>query len=206
MPASAPRKPVQQLFDLSGKVSLVTGARGLLGQAFAEALAEAGSRVVVSSRDAELGPRLCPLAAQPRRCPAHGRGDRLSRSHVDRARLCAGCRAGRANSDPGQQRPSPGEKRLAQRLGRGIQPANVAGHRLFPIGPGSAQSCRRTFAAGQHHDAGIDVRPRGLVPRGVRGSLSGQPGGVSRAQRRHRPAYAAPGRVLGRRRRARELS
>lgn len=44
---------LQQLFDLAGRTSLVTGARGLLGRAFAEALAEAGSRVVVSSRDVE---------------------------------------------------------------------------------------------------------------------------------------------------------
>jgi gluconate 5-dehydrogenase len=42
-----------RLFDLSGKVSLVTGARGHLGRALAEALAEAGSRVVVTSREAQ---------------------------------------------------------------------------------------------------------------------------------------------------------
>jgi gluconate 5-dehydrogenase len=42
---------VQQLFDLRGRVALVTGGAGWLGGAFAEALAEAGARVVVSSRD-----------------------------------------------------------------------------------------------------------------------------------------------------------
>ncbi|HEY5311043.1 MAG TPA: SDR family oxidoreductase, partial [Pirellulales bacterium] len=47
-----------QLFDLSGKVSLVTGARGHLGRALAEALAEAGSRVVVTSRDAQAAETL----------------------------------------------------------------------------------------------------------------------------------------------------
>lgn len=41
---------VQQLFDLSGTVSLVTGACGHLGKAIAQGLAEAGSSVVVSSR------------------------------------------------------------------------------------------------------------------------------------------------------------
>lgn len=42
---------VQELFDLSGRVALVTGASGHLGGALARALAEAGSCVVVSSRD-----------------------------------------------------------------------------------------------------------------------------------------------------------
>lgn len=50
MPESEPT--VQQLFDLSGKTSLVTGASGYLGSAMARALAEAGSRIVVASRDA----------------------------------------------------------------------------------------------------------------------------------------------------------
>jgi len=42
---------VQQLFDLSGQAALVTGATGYLGAALAEALAEAGARVIVASRD-----------------------------------------------------------------------------------------------------------------------------------------------------------
>lgn len=44
------RKSVKELLDLSGKVALVTGASGHLGKAMAEGLAEAGARVVVSSR------------------------------------------------------------------------------------------------------------------------------------------------------------
>jgi len=48
------REPtIQELFDLSGKTSLVTGASGYLGGAMARALAEAGSRVAVTSRDAD---------------------------------------------------------------------------------------------------------------------------------------------------------
>jgi gluconate 5-dehydrogenase len=42
---------VQELFDLTGRVALVTGASGYLGSALADALAEAGSRVIVASRD-----------------------------------------------------------------------------------------------------------------------------------------------------------
>jgi NAD(P)-dependent dehydrogenase (short-subunit alcohol dehydrogenase family) len=40
---------VQQLFDLSGRVALITGADGYLGFSMARALAEAGCRVVVAS-------------------------------------------------------------------------------------------------------------------------------------------------------------
>ena len=42
---------VRDLFNLSGRVALVTGATGYLGSAVARALAEAGARIVVSSRD-----------------------------------------------------------------------------------------------------------------------------------------------------------
>jgi gluconate 5-dehydrogenase len=44
---------IQRLFDLSGRTALVTGARGHLGRALADALAEAGARVIVSSRNLE---------------------------------------------------------------------------------------------------------------------------------------------------------
>lgn len=43
---------VGQLFDLTGRVALITGASGYLGSAMARALAEAGARVVCASRDA----------------------------------------------------------------------------------------------------------------------------------------------------------
>ncbi|MBT7974924.1 MAG: SDR family NAD(P)-dependent oxidoreductase, partial [Candidatus Marinimicrobia bacterium] len=41
---------INALFDLTGRTALVTGASGFLGQSLARALAEAGARVVVSSR------------------------------------------------------------------------------------------------------------------------------------------------------------
>lgn len=46
-------RSVQQLFDLSGKVAIVTGAAGWLGSAMSRALAEAGATLVVTSRHAE---------------------------------------------------------------------------------------------------------------------------------------------------------
>ncbi len=51
---STPADPtVQQLFDLTGKRALITGASGYLGTAMARALAEAGAVVVTASRDQE---------------------------------------------------------------------------------------------------------------------------------------------------------
>lgn len=46
---------VFELFDLTGRVALITGASGWLGTAMAAALAEAGANVVVASRDAGSG-------------------------------------------------------------------------------------------------------------------------------------------------------
>ena len=44
---------IQELFDLSGKSALITGATGWLGSSMARALAEAGASVIISSRDGE---------------------------------------------------------------------------------------------------------------------------------------------------------
>ncbi len=50
MPAA--ERSVQSLMDLTGKVAIVTGAAGWLGAAMSRALAEAGARLAVTSRDA----------------------------------------------------------------------------------------------------------------------------------------------------------
>lgn len=44
---------ISQLFDLSGRVALITGGSGHLGRSLSRALAEAGASVVVASRDRE---------------------------------------------------------------------------------------------------------------------------------------------------------
>ena len=48
---SAERNVYEQM-DLSGKVAIVTGAAGWLGSAMSRSLAEAGARLVVTSRSA----------------------------------------------------------------------------------------------------------------------------------------------------------
>lgn len=50
MSLNAHEPTVQELFDLSGQVALITGGTGYLGTAFSHALAEAGASVVVASR------------------------------------------------------------------------------------------------------------------------------------------------------------
>ena len=55
----------RQLFDLTGRVALVTGGSKGLGKAMARGFAEAGADVVISSRhEDEL------IAAEPRYAPA----------------------------------------------------------------------------------------------------------------------------------------
>ncbi len=54
MDSTPGREPtVHELFDLSGRVVLITGGTGHLGSAMSRALAEAGASVVLTSRDAD---------------------------------------------------------------------------------------------------------------------------------------------------------
>lgn len=84
--AHAARPTVQDLFDLSGRVSLVTGASGHLGSALAEALAEAGSRVVVASRDIAKAR----AAAGALGGPEAGRHLAVEIDHTDEASIARG--------------------------------------------------------------------------------------------------------------------
>jgi len=49
---------IAELFDLTGRTALLSGASGFLGSAFASALAEAGARVLVASRDLATAERV----------------------------------------------------------------------------------------------------------------------------------------------------
>lgn len=66
-PSSAKRRTIADLFDLIGRTAWVTGASGYLGAALAEALAEAGARVVVSSRRIEAAREAAERLPDPRR-------------------------------------------------------------------------------------------------------------------------------------------
>jgi NAD(P)-dependent dehydrogenase (short-subunit alcohol dehydrogenase family) len=46
-----PLRTVQQLFDLTGRVAVITGGAGMLGRQHADAIIEAGGRVVVADAD-----------------------------------------------------------------------------------------------------------------------------------------------------------
>jgi NAD(P)-dependent dehydrogenase (short-subunit alcohol dehydrogenase family) len=81
-----PEPTVQQLFDLTGKVALITGGTGYLGSAMSRALAEAGASVVISSRDAARA--RAAAASLPRGGAARHHGVALD--HMDPAALQRG--------------------------------------------------------------------------------------------------------------------
>lgn len=81
-----PEPTVRELFDLTGRVALVTGASGHLGGALARALAEAGAAVAVASRDES---RAAAVAGRlPRVAGAEHLGVRLD--HFDEGSIASG--------------------------------------------------------------------------------------------------------------------
>ena len=70
------------LFDLTGKIALVTGASRGIGEEIAKLLAEQGAHVIVSSRklaDCQtVADEIVAAAAAPRRWPATSGGSRTS--------------------------------------------------------------------------------------------------------------------------------
>ncbi len=63
---------IHQLFDLTGRVALLTGGTGHLGSAMARALAEAGASVVVTSRDVKRAERAAAKLPSPTGAIHHG--------------------------------------------------------------------------------------------------------------------------------------
>jgi len=72
------------MFDLSGKVAVVTGSSKGIGRAIAEALARAGAKVVISSRKAEA----CEEVAEPLR--KEGREVAVIPCHIGKRADCEG--------------------------------------------------------------------------------------------------------------------
>lgn len=80
---------VQQLFDLTGKVALISGASGHLGSALSRALAEAGASVIASSRSRERAMDVFRALPSPGGARHYG----VEIDHMDQASLAAGFEA-----------------------------------------------------------------------------------------------------------------
>lgn len=75
---------IQELFDLTDRVALITGGSGHLGQSMARALAEAGAGVVIASRSRERACRIADELPTPRNASHFGvQLDQLDESSVD---------------------------------------------------------------------------------------------------------------------------
>lgn len=83
-------RTIQQLFDLTGRVALVTGGCGHLGGAICRALAEAGATVVVASRDRE---RAAALASTLKVSTGQVHCG-IALDHMESASIAAGFQAG----------------------------------------------------------------------------------------------------------------
>ena len=191
------RPTVQELFDLSGRVALVTGATGWLGSAFAEALAEAGARVVVSSRD---GARAEAAAAElPRPAGVEHVGVELDQ--LDPATIESGFAAALEATGQVDILVSNGHSWLlsdwtdvsAEQFSR--QMDNATGY--FLLARRMREDLVRRDAGGSIILVGSMYGVVGLVSRRLRRRRARELGGLPRGEGRHRPHDPPPGRLLG---------
>ena len=151
--------PVQQLFDLTGQVALVTGGSRGLGLQMAEALGEAGAKIMLTSRK----------AADLEEAAAHLSDTRHRRALDRRRRQRPGAdpEGGRRDhAAPGPHRhPRQQRRRHLGRAGRGL-PAGGLGQgdepeypQPVPVRAGGRQGQHDPEPARPHHQRGLDRRP-----------------------------------------------
>ena len=189
---------IQELFDLSGKSALITGATGWLGSSMARALAEAGASVIISSRGWRTSTdSSCHAAYSGQRHPRRGRAG-PDGSEIDRKWIRGRGLQRRRARHPRQQRPRPGGPRPDRLHLRGIRrPPTQHSRLLHPRTPDVQPRCR-TQGDRKHHYARVDVWTGRFLPGRLRRGSHGEPRRVSRAQGRHHPYDAPPRRLLRR--------
>ena len=169
--------PIRQLFDLSGKTALVTGGSRGLGLQIAEALGEAGARVLLTSRKAaDLEESAAHLKAEGHRGDLGRR--RSQPAERDRPRH-AGCDgAPRPRRHPRQQRRRhvgrSGRGPSARGLGQGDEPQRALD---LPDEPGDRQAQHDPEEERQDHQHRVDRRPGRQQRRHVDGRLQHEQGG-----------------------------
>ena len=199
MDSTSGREPtVHELFDLTGKVALITGGTGHLGSAMSRALAEAGASVVLTSRDAARAR----MAAEslPRVEAARHLG--IALDHMDPASIERGFDEALGLAGRIDVLVNNGHEALAddwttvtaEQFTRHL--ANATGYFLLA-------RLTRDHAVGRGAPASIILLGSmyglvGLLPRRLRGRLPGQPRRLPRPEGGHRPDDPAPGRLLGR--------